>query len=126
MGKSHRRPIRLSNHISPPLASQEQLTFNKPHAPEGERVFAAFNHVVHDIKTAVKKSRKLWEGQDTAGPLQMWGKAKDLTDAELLDFTIEKDLKLVSSATASYGIIILGKIQIPAIDDGYIHVRFVC
>jgi len=70
----------------------------------------------------------------------MWSRAKDLSDEELVGFTFSKqrskhdkdkdgsrgesgDLILVDNAATSYGEIILGKIRIPSIPDGYIHVR---
>jgi hypothetical protein len=70
----------------------------------------------------------------------MWSRAKELSDEELTGFTFKKerskydkeedsirgdngDLVLVDNAATSYGEIILGKIRIPAIPDGYIHVR---
>ena len=72
----------------------------------------------------------------------MWSRAKDLSDEELIGFTFTKerskydkqhhssrgeggDLVLVDNAATSYGEVILGKIRIPAITDGYIHVRYV-
>jgi hypothetical protein len=72
----------------------------------------------------------------------MWSRAKHLSDEELAGFTFTKerskydkekhgsrgdggDLVLVDNAATSYGEVILGKIRIPAITDGYIHVRYV-
>jgi hypothetical protein len=72
----------------------------------------------------------------------MWSRARGLSDEELTGFTFTKerskydsatnssrgdggDLVLVNNAATSYGEIILGKIRIPAISDGYIHVRYV-
>jgi hypothetical protein len=57
----------------------------------------------------------------------MWKRAAGVSDHELANFTLEKDLVLVRSAPTSYGTIILGKIRIPAINDGlgegFVHVR---
>ncbi|KXN91060.1 hypothetical protein AN958_03127 [Leucoagaricus sp. SymC.cos] len=57
----------------------------------------------------------------------MWSRAAGLSDGELTDFSIEKNLTEVRSGATSYGNIIFGKIQIPAINDaegvGSIHVR---
>lgn len=59
----------------------------------------------------------------------MWARAAGLTDAQLVDFTIERDLVECRSAPTSYGTIILGKIRLPAVQDeegaGYVHVRCV-
>jgi hypothetical protein len=59
----------------------------------------------------------------------MWSRAANLTDHQLTDFHLEKDLVLVRSSPTSYGTILLGKLRIPAINDelgeGFIHVRCV-
>lgn len=57
----------------------------------------------------------------------MWARAHGLSDAELVDFDVEKDLVQVRSGSTSYGTIIFGKIKIPAIKEGgegYVHARF--
>ena len=60
----------------------------------------------------------------------MWARASGLTNHELVDFSIQKDLVQVRSGGTSYGTIIFGKIRIPAVNDdlgeGFIHVRYVC
>ena len=85
----------------------------------------AFNAVVHDIKAEIIKSRHHWDKHEP----KMWSRAAGLSDHELIDFTIEKDLVEVRSAPTSYGTIILGKIRIPAVQDeegsGFVHVRYV-
>ncbi|KAG9316392.1 hypothetical protein JVU11DRAFT_2425 [Chiua virens] len=57
----------------------------------------------------------------------MWSRAVGLSDTDLTNFTIERDLVQVRSGLVSYGTIIFGKIRIPAVNDelgrGYIHVR---
>jgi len=57
----------------------------------------------------------------------MWSRAAHLSDAELTSFNIEDDLVEIRSVPTSYGVIILGKIRIPAINDekgeGFVHVR---
>ena len=58
----------------------------------------------------------------------MFRRADGLSDKELADFDIEKDLMLVRSGATAYGTIVFGKIRIPAIKEGgegYIHVRCV-
>ena len=58
----------------------------------------------------------------------MWARAAGLSDAELVNFTMEEDLVECRSAPTSYGTVILGKIRIPAVNDeegdGFIHVRY--
>lgn len=59
----------------------------------------------------------------------MWSRAARFSDHELTSFSLSEDLVLISSATTTYGTIILGKIRVPAINDdqgeGFIHVRYV-
>lgn len=111
--------------LTPRPASKEELTFNEPHPPK-ENAIAAFNVVVDEIKSAILKSRREWNKHDT----RMWERvSKDskenskLSDDQLIAFSIEADLVQVRSASTTYGTIILGKIRIPAIKDGFIHVR---
>lgn len=59
----------------------------------------------------------------------MWSRASSLSDHELTNFDLEKDLVEVRSAPTSYGTVILGKLRIPAVKDeegeGFVHVRYV-
>ncbi|KAF9792488.1 hypothetical protein BJ322DRAFT_50652 [Thelephora terrestris] len=104
------------------MASEEQLTFNKPHSP-AENALEAFSAVAHTIKHEILKSRHDWNKHEP----RMWSRAAHLSDHELTHFDLKQDLVLVSSALSTYGTIILGKIRIPAINDdqgeGFIHVR---
>jgi len=105
-------------------ASKEQLNFNKPHPPAGNAL-EAFSGVVDKIKREIIKSRHHWDAHEP----RMWSRARGLSDHDLTRFNINEDLVLVSSASTTYGTIILGKIRIPAINDdqgeGFIHVRCV-
>lgn len=108
----------------PCLASEEEIHLNAPHAPTVKAI-EAFNVVLHDIKAEIVKSRNHWDKHEP----KMWSRAAGLTDAELVNFTVEEDLLQCRSAPTSYGTIILGKIRIPAIKDeegaGFVHVRYV-
>ncbi|GAA5858857.1 hypothetical protein JCM1840_006590 [Sporobolomyces johnsonii] len=53
----------------------------------------------------------------------MFKRATGLSDAELTDWNLEEDLVEVRSGTTSYGTLLFGKIRIPALVDGYVHVR---
>ena len=103
-------------------ASKEQLNFNEPHLP-AENALEAFSGVVHTIKLEIIKSRKHWDAHEP----KMWSRASQLSDTELTNFSLHKDLILVSSAATTYGTVILGKIRIPGIKDdqgeGFVHVR---
>lgn len=117
------------------MASEAELTFTDPHVPH-ERAIAAFRTVEHQIKHAIIASRRDWDKHEP----KMWSRAAGVSDADLTGFTFTKersihdkdthssrgeggDLVFVVNAPTSYGEIILGKIRIPAIPDGYIHVR---
>jgi len=104
------------------MASSEQLEFNEAHAPQ-QNAIDAFNNVLPAIKSEIVKSRKHWDNHER----RMWRRASHLSDKELTEFDIEKDLVEIRAAATSYGTIILGKIRIPAIKDdegeGYLHVR---
>ncbi|KAJ8077246.1 hypothetical protein PM082_001674 [Marasmius tenuissimus] len=104
------------------MATLDTITLNEPHPPQ-ENAIEAFGIVLKDIKKAILDSRRDWDKHEP----RMWSRAQDLTDEQLVDFKLEEDLVLVSSAPTTYGTIILGKIRIPAVKDeegeGYIHVR---
>jgi hypothetical protein len=57
----------------------------------------------------------------------MWSRAGGISDHDLVHFDIKTDLVEVRSGPTSYGVIILGKIRLPAIKDdigeGFVHVR---
>jgi hypothetical protein len=48
--------------------------------------------------------------------------AKHVSDSDLTSFT-SRDLESVRVANSAYGLHLFGKVRLPAIDDGYIHVR---
>ncbi|KAH8828227.1 hypothetical protein DL96DRAFT_1602311 [Flagelloscypha sp. PMI_526] len=104
------------------MADKSTLEFNEAHAPK-ENSFEAFGNIADTIKTEIKKSRAHWDAHEP----KMWSRAKGISDAELVNFTFEKDLVSVRSAPTSYGTIILGKLRLPAVNDeegeGFVHIR---
>jgi len=119
------------------MATDEVLSFSGSHEPHPKAIHA-FRELEHEIKQEIIKSRHNWDKHQP----EMWSRAKGLDNDHLIDFTFKKqpgerdltdyshkprgdggDLVLVDNARVSYGEIILGKIRIPAIPDGYIHVR---
>ena len=50
-------------------------------------------------------------------------KVSSLSDDDLTSFAIPDHLLLVRVGTSAYGLHLLGKVQIPALEDAYIHVR---
>jgi len=104
------------------MASAEEVSLNAPHAPH-KNAIDAFNILLPTIKSEILKSRHHWNKHEP----RMWLRAAHLSDHELTSFTIEHDLVLIRSGTTSYGVIVFGKIRIPAVHDekgeGFVHVR---
>ena len=57
----------------------------------------------------------------------MWARATGISDHDLVHFDIKKDLVEVRAGPTAYGVIILGKIRLPAVNDdlgeGFVHIR---
>jgi len=104
------------------MATVDQINLNDPHPPH-QNAIEAFNVVLPKIKAEIMRSRHHWDNHEP----KMWSRATGLTNHQLTDFTMEKDLISVRSGVTSYGTIIFGKVRIPAIHDGegegFIHVR---
>jgi len=100
------------------MASKEETNFNVAHAPHPNAI-EAFTVVEEKLKHEVLRSRSQWNKHEP----RMWAAAEGLDDKQLVAFNVAKDLVLVRSSPVSYGTIILGKIRIPDIADGHIHVR---
>ncbi|KAF7361725.1 hypothetical protein MVEN_00516300 [Mycena venus] len=92
------------------MASVDQLDITPPHPPK-EHAIEAFEHVEHEIKHAIVASRRDWDKHEP----KMWALASQVSDHDLVNFTMKDDLVVVRSAVTSYGPIILGKIRIRAI-----------
>ncbi|TFK54199.1 hypothetical protein OE88DRAFT_1654740 [Heliocybe sulcata] len=104
------------------MASSEEIVLNDPHSPSPKAI-EAFNHILPTIKSEIIKSRHHWDKHEP----KMWSRAAGISDAALVDFTIENDLVQCRSAPTSYGTVILGKIRLPAVKDGegegFMHIR---
>ena len=104
------------------MADSSSVALNPPHAPH-KNAIEAFTIALPAIKREILKSRHDWDKHEP----KMWIRARDLSNEQLVDFDLERDLVTVRSGATSYGTIILGKIRIPAINDelgeGFIHVR---
>lgn len=68
-------------------ASVEEVNLNAAHHPHSNAI-EAFNIVLHTIKAEIVKSRHDWNKHEP----KMWSRAAQLSDNELVAFTIEKDL----------------------------------
>ncbi|KAI5123699.1 hypothetical protein M0805_001725 [Coniferiporia weirii] len=104
------------------MATREIVELNEPHPPHPNAI-EAFEVVEHAIKAAILKSRHHWDAHEP----RMWARAAGLSNEQLVDFSIAKDLVLVRSGPTAYGTIIFGKLRIPAVNDdegaGFVHVR---
>jgi len=104
------------------MASAEEVSLNASHAPHTNAI-DAFNEILKTIKSEIVKSRHHWDKHEP----RMWSRAAHLSDHELTSFNIENDLVEIRSGPTSYGVIIFGKIRIPAVRDekgeGFVHVR---
>ncbi|CAG8730607.1 11850_t:CDS:2, partial [Acaulospora colombiana] len=102
--------------------STDTVTFNEAHPPQ-DKAIEAFQQVEPKIKQEIIASRKRWDGHEP----RMWSRAAGISDKDLVNFDVSKDLVAVRAGPTTYGVILLGKIRLPAIDDengkGFIHVR---
>ncbi|GAA5919195.1 hypothetical protein JCM6882_006090 [Rhodosporidiobolus microsporus] len=94
------------------------VELNAPHRPR-ENALRAFVNVEDEIKKELVKLRQHWDQHEP----RMFSKAKGISDEELTTWDLAEDLEEVRSASTAYGSIIFGKLRIPAIVDGYVHVR---
>lgn len=74
------------------LASKEQLDFNPPHPPK-ENAVTAFNVILPTLKSEIIKSRRHWDKHEP----RMWSRAASISDDDLVNFTIDRDLVEVCS-----------------------------
>jgi len=105
------------------MAAADTVSLNEPHHPKPLAI-EAFGHVVQKIKQEIITSRHRWNKHEP----RMWSRASNISDTQLVDFTIEEDLVEVRAGQTSYGTIIFGKIRIPALTtdnegEGFVHVR---
>ncbi|CAD6978648.1 unnamed protein product [Tilletia controversa] len=98
-------------------ASEIQLSAEHPPTP---RAIAAFTAIEPKIKAQIIKSRHDWDKHEP----RMWAGAEGLSDEQLTAFSAEKDLVGIRAGAVSYGVIIFGRIRIPALSKpGYVFVR---
>ncbi|KAK0558620.1 hypothetical protein OC844_005017 [Tilletia horrida] len=101
------------------MASSADIQLSAEHPPT-ERAINAFKAIEDKIKHRIVKSRHDWDKHEP----RMWAPAKDLSDEQLSDWSTEKDLVGIRAGAVSYGVIIFGRIRIPALPQtGYVFVR---
>ncbi|ORY69448.1 hypothetical protein BCR35DRAFT_308038 [Leucosporidium creatinivorum] len=100
------------------MADSTSVELNAEHSPKPNAV-RAFGVVNQQIKHEWIKLRHHWDKHEP----RMFASAKDLSDQQLAEWDLEKDLVAIRAGSTAYGTIIFGKIRIPALEDGYVHVR---
>ncbi|KAE8233939.1 hypothetical protein CF326_g1022 [Tilletia indica] len=101
------------------MASAEDIKLSAEHPPT-ERAIAAFTTIESKIKSQIIKSRSDWNKHEP----RMWAATEGLNEEQLSDWSAAKDLVGIRAGSVSYGVIIFGRIRIPALSSpGYVFVR---
>ncbi|KAB2110945.1 hypothetical protein AG0111_0g1708 [Alternaria gaisen] len=99
------------------MATEETVDLSPAHAPQPASV-DAFKSVMDTVKQELVKLRR---DHDKHEP-EYFRAVKHLSDADLVSFTAE-DLESVRAAVTAYGLHLFGQVKLPALDNGYIHIR---
>ncbi|KAK0552335.1 vacuolar protein sorting/targeting protein PEP1 [Tilletia horrida] len=101
------------------MASNEDIKLSEEHPPTA-RAITAFKTIEGSIKNHMIKLRRDWNKHEP----RMWAATEGLSDEELTNWTAEKDLVGTRAGAVAYGVIIFGRIRIPALSkSGYVFVR---
>ncbi|KAJ8113491.1 hypothetical protein OPT61_g4392 [Boeremia exigua] len=99
------------------MATEETVKLNDAHAPQQASI-DALDSILETVKEELVKLRR---DHDKHEP-EYFRAVKHVSDSDLTSFTA-RDLEAVRVAVSAYGLHLFGKIRLPAVDDGYIHVR---
>lgn len=99
------------------MATRDTADLGESHPPRQESI-DAFNAIEHELK---KQFIHLRHDHDKHEP-ESFAAARDLSDHELASFSVD-DFVLVRVATTAYGIILFGKLRLPALPGAYVHFR---
>ncbi|KAF2656360.1 hypothetical protein K491DRAFT_715435 [Lophiostoma macrostomum CBS 122681] len=99
------------------MATAEQVTLSEPHPPK-EASIKAFDEILPNLKDELTEVRR---NHDKHEP-EYFRAVKHLDDNQLTSFD-SSNLEYVRVAETAYGLHLFGKVKLPALDDGYIHVR---
>ncbi|KAM0756685.1 hypothetical protein T439DRAFT_321370, partial [Meredithblackwellia eburnea MCA 4105] len=104
------------------MADASTVTLNAEHPPH-QNAIDAFTTVNDKIKHELVKLRHHWDKHEP----RMFSRAKGVSDHDLVNWDLSKDLVAIRSGPTSYGTVIFGKLRLPAINDsegeGFMHVR---
>ncbi|KAF2642497.1 hypothetical protein P280DRAFT_467842 [Massarina eburnea CBS 473.64] len=99
------------------MATEETVQLGEAHAPK-EASIEAFESILSSLKHELVKLRHQHDKHEP----EYFRAAKDVSDADLASFSAS-DLESVRVANSAYGLHLFGKVKIPSINDGYIHIR---
>ncbi|GAA6035674.1 hypothetical protein JCM8097_004964 [Rhodosporidiobolus ruineniae] len=100
------------------MATASTVELNAPHRPLANSI-RAFSAVEDELKRELIKLRHHWDQHEA----RMFSRAEGVSDTALTQWKLDEDLVSVRAASTAYGSIILSKLRLPALSDGYIHVR---
>jgi len=101
-------------------ATKDTVDLGSPHVPKEESI-KAFREIEHELKRELVHMRHDHDKHERG----YFEAVSHLKDHDLAGFT-EADFKQVRVAVSAYGIILFGKLRIPALPDSgpaYIHFR---
>jgi len=99
------------------MATAETVDLGPAHAPK-EESFHAFNQIETDLKKLLQHTRHEHNKHEP----EYFAATSKLSDEQLTSFSAD-DLTEVRTALTSYGLHLFGKVQLKALDDGYIQFR---
>ncbi|OAA59831.1 hypothetical protein SPI_06029 [Niveomyces insectorum RCEF 264] len=91
------------------MATKETADLGPAHAPKPEAI-----HAFHEIEHELKKQLVHLRHEHNKHEPESFAAARHLSDAALVDFTAA-DFVAVRVATTAYGLILFGKLRIPAL-----------
>ncbi|KAF2733409.1 hypothetical protein EJ04DRAFT_577614 [Polyplosphaeria fusca] len=99
------------------MSTGEIIELTEAHAPKPTAI-----HTFESILPALKHELiKIRHDHDKHEP-EYFVRVASLNDSELTSFT-SKDLIEVRAGETAYGLHLFGKVRIPDLEDGYIHIR---
>ncbi|KAF3006852.1 hypothetical protein E8E13_010786 [Curvularia kusanoi] len=99
------------------MATEDTVQLSEEHAPHQASI-DAFDSILESLKEELVKLRR---DHDRHEP-EYFRAVKHVSDSDLTSFT-SRDLESVRVANSAYGLHLFGKLRLPAVEDGYIHVR---
>ncbi|KAF8477195.1 hypothetical protein BDZ91DRAFT_778335 [Kalaharituber pfeilii] len=99
------------------MATSETCTLGPAHSPK-EASISTFTALLPEIKKRLIIMRHKHAKHDK----DYFASVAELSDAELVDFDVGS-LEEVRVGSSFYGLHIFGKVRLPKVEDGYIHVR---